>query len=67
MCFKAPAPPKPPPLPNQQDNANQAAVQASLQRVRKQDPSNSTILTGGLGDSGFGQNINKVTALGRTV
>lgn len=53
-------------MPNRQDDANQAAVQQSILRAKRQDPTSSTVLTGGLGDSGFGQNINRVTALGRT-
>lgn len=69
MCFSAPKPPplpKPPPIPNRADDANQAAVQTSLRRARNQDAASQTQLTGGLGDSGFGQNVSSVTLLGQT-
>lgn len=69
MCFSAPKPPnppKPPPMPNKQDDANQAAVQSSLKRAKTQNANMATQLSGALGDSGYGQNINRVTALGQT-
>ncbi|WP_448953063.1 hypothetical protein [Labrys neptuniae] len=68
MCFSAPKPPPPPPIPvvpNRQDDANQQAVQASLQRARKQNGADQTQLTGGLGDPGYGKNVS-VTQLGKT-
>lgn len=70
MCFSAPSPPplpKPPPVPNRQDDANQAAVQASIKKLRN-NANDQTNLTGGLGDAGFGQNVTtpNVTSLGRT-
>ncbi len=68
MCFSAPKPPKlppPPTRPNRADDANQAAVQASLKRVRGQNGASQTQLTSGLGDPNFGQNINRVTLLGQ--
>lgn len=69
MCFsspKIPDPPKPAPPPNAAGAANQAAIQSALQTARKRDVSSATTLTGGLGDVGFGSNISRVTALGRT-
>lgn len=69
MCFSAPKPPPPPPIPtppNPADDANQAAVQSALKRVRNQNGNQATQLTGGLGDSSFGQNVTKATLLGKT-
>jgi len=68
MCFAAKPPPipKPPPVPNRADDANQAAVQSSLKRARNQNGADQTQLTGGLGDSSFGQNVNRATLLGQT-
>lgn len=68
MCFsaKVPDPPKPPPIPNKNDQQNQAAVQSSLQRVRNQNAGQATQLTGGLGDAGYGQNVQRVSLLGQT-
>ncbi|MGH6883265.1 MAG: hypothetical protein ACREFM_20250 [Hypericibacter sp.] len=68
MCFSAPKPPKlapPPTPPNRADDANQAAVQTALKRVRGQNAASQTQLTGGLGDPNFGQNISRVTLLGQ--
>ncbi|MDQ0392190.1 hypothetical protein [Labrys monachus] len=68
MCFSTPKPPPLPPLPlpaNRADDANQAAVNNTLRRVRSQNGNMQTQLTGGLGDSGFGQNVNRVTLLGQ--
>lgn len=64
--MKAPAPPPIPPTPNRSDDANQAAVQASLQRVRAANATAQTTLTGGLGDPNFGKNTKQVTLLGQT-
>jgi hypothetical protein len=67
MCFstpKIPDPPKAAPIPNRQNDASQAAINATLKRARSQDVTAATTLTGGLGDTGFGQNISRVTALG---
>lgn len=69
MCFSQPKPPTPtppPPVPNTADQANQAAVQGALKRVRDQNGNAQTQLTGGLGDSGFGQNVKTATLLGTT-
>ena len=68
MCFSmsAPKPPPVPPAPNRADDANQAAVQNALRRVRSQNATAQTTLTGGLGDPNFGQNVNKVTLLGQS-
>lgn len=68
MCFSAPKPPPlppPPTPPNRADDANQAAVQSTLKRVRNQNDASQTQLTGGLGDPGFGQNVSRVTLLGQ--
>lgn len=68
MCFSmsAPKPPPVPPPPNRQDDANQAAVQNAIKRTRNQNAFAQTQLTGGLGDPGYGQNVNRVTLLGNT-
>ena len=68
MCFSTsvPKPPPPPPIPNRADQANQAAVQGALQRVRKQNATAQTTLTGGLGDPNFGKDITRVTLLGQS-
>ncbi len=69
MCISSPKPPPPPPIPtppNKADDANQAAVQSSLKRVRNQNAGDATNLTGGLGDAGYGQNVNRVSLLGQT-
>lgn len=60
MCFsmKAPAPPPIPPTPNRADVANQAAVTGALARVRNQNATAQTTITGSLGDPTFGQNVN---------
>lgn len=70
MCLSMPKPPplpKPPPIPNRADDANQSAVQQSIKKLSNNGNS-QTNLTGGLGDAGFGQNVNapSVTSLGRT-
>lgn len=68
MCFSmsAPKPPPIPPAPNKFDDNNQAAVQNAMRRVKGQNAFAQTTLTGGLGDPGYGQNIQRATLLGAT-
>jgi hypothetical protein len=68
MCFSAPKPPPLPPLspmPNRADEANQAAVQGVLKRLRSQNGASQTQLTSGLGDPNFGRSVSRVTLLGQ--
>jgi len=64
--MSAPKPPPIPPVPNKFDDANQAAVQSALKRVKGQNATAATTLTGGLGDPSFGQNVQRATLLGQT-
>jgi hypothetical protein len=73
MCFgggqKDPPPPPPvpasPPPPTRADETNKAAVNSELDTIRRRKGSESTILTGGLGDSGYGANVQSKTLLGQ--
>ena len=71
MCFAStpdPVPPPPvpaaPPSPRRDDEANKANVNNELDLIRRRKGSQSTILTGGLGDSSFGSNVQSKTLLG---
>jgi hypothetical protein len=60
------APPVPP-APMRADEENKAAVNESLEDIRRRRGIASTVVTGGLGDSSYGANVSKpsVTALGQ--
>lgn len=53
-------------MPNRADDANQAAVQNAMKRVKSQNPANGTVLTGGLGDASYGSNVQRAVLLGQT-
>lgn len=59
-----PTMPAPPPAPSRADETNQAAVNQELNDIRRRRGSEATLLTGGLGDSSYGQNVQRKTALG---
>jgi hypothetical protein len=56
-----------PPAPMRADEENKAAVNESLEEIRRRRGIASTNVTGGLGDSSFGSSVSKpsVTALGQ--
>jgi hypothetical protein len=56
--------PAPPPAPSRADETSQAAVNQELNDIRRRKGSEATLLTGGLGDSSYGQNVQRKTALG---
>lgn len=55
------------PAPSRGDEDNQRAVAQSLEDIQRRRGLASTVVTGGLGDSSYGSNVNKprVTALGQ--
>jgi hypothetical protein len=72
MCFGStpkvePPPPVPaaPAAPARSDETNKANVNNELDMIRRRKGSESTILTGGLGDSSYGSNVNQKTLLGQ--
>jgi hypothetical protein len=70
MCFFTP--PKPPPqivpaapaTPLRSGEENKAAVNDELNNMRQRSGVDATVLTGGLGDAGYGANVTRKTALG---
>jgi hypothetical protein len=60
------APPVPP-TPMRADEENRAAVNESLDEIRRRRGIAATTVTGGLGDTNYGANVSKpsVTALGQ--
>lgn len=56
--------PAPPPAPSRADETNMAAVNQELDAVRRRRGSEATVLTGGLGDTSYGQSVQRKTALG---
>ena len=71
MCFfntpSAPPPPIIPAAPAMPTNAgeqNQANTSNTVDQLRRQGGSQSSILTGGLGDSGYGKSAQAKTLLG---
>ncbi len=71
MCFfKQPKLPPPPKTPDPNEAANKAAAFAE-QRLLKKQGREATVITGALGDPGFGKNaarpeLRPATVLGRT-
>lgn len=71
MCFMTPEPAAPPSVPAapatpvRGQEENRAAVANELDLLRKRKGTGATVLTGGLGDSGYGANAAKATALGQ--
>lgn len=68
MCLSSPKPPPPPPVPPpplRADEENRQAVQNQLGVLSNRQGKQSTYLTGGLGDPGFGTNIKGVKLLGQ--
>lgn len=67
MCFFS-APdiktPEAPPPPRREDEAITGAADDARRRARAAGGRRSTILTGGLGDSSYGQNVQRRTLLG---
>lgn len=67
MCFmstpdvKTPAPP---PTPSRQDAEVTASQEEERRRAAQAQGRRATILTGGLGDPSFGQNVQRRTLLG---
>lgn len=59
--------PTPPPTPMRADEENRAAVDTALEDARRRRGVLATVLTGGLGDAGYGKNVQRpsVTALGQ--
>lgn len=64
----APIPPPPPlpPPPMRSDEENDAAQQDEIDLARRRRGKAGTVLTGGLGDPGFGSNVSAPTAGGGT-
>lgn len=70
MCFatKTPKPADPPPVaagPVRSDEAIKRATQDELDMLRRRKGRSETTLTGGLGDTGYGQSISAKTMLGQ--
>lgn len=59
--------PPPPSDPTRAGEENRSSVNSSLEEQRRRRGTASTFLTGGLGDSSFGSNVQapRVTALGK--
>lgn len=70
MCFKAPSTPKLPPTPQappaplRSDEQVRGQVAEELDRAKRRRGTESTVLTGGLGDSGYGANAAPRVLLG---
>lgn len=67
MCFVSqpkaqPQTPVMPAPPMRADESNRAAVDSALLENRRRKGSNATILTGGLGDVGYGSSVGAATS-----
>lgn len=72
MCFASspkaqPAPPALPPPPVRADESNRAAVDAAAMDIRRRRGRESTLLTGGLGDTSYGGSTSSSQVGGKTM